>query len=229
MLKRATIIGAMATAVLLLGPAIGVHAAGDVGTAHTEVTASFLPGSGPSGPVDPTNPGGGPVINPGNPGTGATGPLRLNYVSNLIDFGANPISSSNQTYTAKATSDMINGYQSAQVSDERGTTAGWALKVSGSPMKAPVTSDTLTGATLTLPAGTVATASGTSNGAVATAVSNALDSSGGVLLGAAAGNGAGLTVDRWQPSAVQLQVMGGTAKAEAYSTDLTWTLQDAPA
>ncbi|HAT53866.1 MAG TPA: hypothetical protein DCW31_01220 [Lactobacillus sp.] len=210
-----------------MGPAMSVKAAGDVGTppATTQVTAGFIAGGGPSNPVDPTNPTGPTVTDPDNPGTGATGALRLNYVSNRIDFGRQPIQSDTTKRIGTDASNTISGYQSAQVADERGTNAGWALKVSGTELTSG--SDKLEGATLKLPKGDVVTASGVSNGAVASEVTNALDT-GGTLLSATAGNGGGLTVDRWLPGAAELTIIGGTAEVKDYSGTLTWTLQDTP-
>ena len=225
MFKKTQLFGVIAAAGLLMGPVMGVKAAGDVGTATTQVTAGFIAGQGPTGPVDPSKPGDGPITDPSHPGTGATGALRLNYVSKLISFGTQPISSATTKRVGTSGSDMIGTFQSAQVADERGTNAGWALKVSGTPLKSG--SDELTGATLKLPVGQVVTESGIDNGAVASEVSNALGT-GGTLLSAAAGKGGGLTVDRWTPAQTELTIIGGTAKATNYTTNLTWTLQDSP-
>ncbi|MCF6161223.1 MULTISPECIES: WxL domain-containing protein [Furfurilactobacillus] len=226
MFKKTQLFGVIAAFGLLIGPAMSVKAAGDVGSATTQVTAGFIAGEGPTGPVDPGNPGGGPIDDPEHPGTGATGPLRLNYVSKLISFGTQPIQSATTKRMGTTGSDVIGTYQSAQVSDERGTNAGWALKVSGTPLMSGT--DTLEGATLKLPAGEVVTESGIDNGAVASEVSNALGV-GGTLLSAPATKGGGLTVDRWTPAQTELTIIGGTAEAKDYTTNLTWTLQDSPA
>ena len=103
----------------------------------------------PVRPVDPTNPDG---PNPGTPG-----PLSIDYASSL-DFGSNEISNKDQTYFARAqTYKNPDGSASelatanyVQVSDLRGTNAGWVLKVkqNGQFRNAETLHKELTGATV---------------------------------------------------------------------------------
>ena len=103
----------------------------------------------PVRPVDPTNPDG---PNPGTPG-----PLSIDYASSL-DFGSNEISNKDQTYFARAqtyrnpdgSASELATANYVQVSDLRGTNAGWVLKVkqNGQFRNAETLHKELTGATV---------------------------------------------------------------------------------
>lgn len=114
--------------------------AGEKGDNRTSNAAvKFIPSTDPTNPTDPTDPDN-PLqpIDPTDPDhpvkPGGDGPLSIDYVSNL-DFGVQKISSSDQTYHAKAqygkkpdgTIKMVPNY--AQVTDNRGTLGGWSLSV----------------------------------------------------------------------------------------------------
>ena len=80
----------------------------------------------PTDPAEPTDP-----TNPDGPNEGTAGPLSIDFASSL-DFGVNKISSNDETYYAnpqtysdkdKVTANYV------QVSDNRGSSAGWSLKV----------------------------------------------------------------------------------------------------
>lgn len=114
----------------------------------SEATVSFTgDDTTPTKPLDPTDPG-----DPTNPGTGSAGPLSLDYVSNF-DFGTNQIPSSTQTYTAKAQ------YPRVQVTDKRGTGAGWEVQANISPI-ASADDETLKGANIILVSREVVTSPG---------------------------------------------------------------------
>lgn len=95
----------------------------------------FVPNTDPTQPVDPTNPTN-PVhpidpTNPTGPQPGTAGPLSIDYASSL-DFGSNKISSKDETYYAKpqtySDKDKVTANY-VQVTDNRGSSAGWSLKV----------------------------------------------------------------------------------------------------
>lgn len=110
--------------------------ADDGGSYNTEAGVTFSQNNTPSEPVDPDDP------NPNNPQhpvdpngddpkKGTDGPLSIDYVSSF-DFGNQKISSANQTYYAKAqafSGDKNDSALYAQVTDSRGTGAGWTLNV----------------------------------------------------------------------------------------------------
>ncbi|MEG0544190.1 MAG: WxL domain-containing protein [Carnobacterium sp.] len=111
---------------------------------------SLTDGSGivtpPLNPIDPTN----PIItaptdplDPDNNGTGAEGPLSIDYVSNFY-FGEHKISGSDMTFLGK----NLNPY--IQVTDTRGTGAGWKVQASISEFLSSDKKAVLKGAEFTL-------------------------------------------------------------------------------
>ncbi|AVK61522.1 WxL domain-containing protein [Lactobacillus sp. CBA3605] len=206
----------------------------------TDVTATFTAGNTDVTPVDPTDPDTPSTGGDGNNGGTAGSGLSLIYVTNKLDFGSHAIDVLNSnTYAANYTNAedaTTNANTSAlwgnkaviEVSDTRGTNAGWSLQVSGSALKSE-SGDTIEGGTLALPVGDVTNSgSNGANGAKSVAVTNALGTATNVLT-AANTMGAGVTVDQLDPSDVKLTVPANTAKAEAYSTTVNWSLTDTPA
>jgi len=132
LLKSTAVLGLSA---LAMGVGIPlVHA--DGGSYQTDAGVTFTPATDPTGPVDPDNPDPTNPVKPtdpdgGDPKPGTNGPLSIDYVSDF-DFGTQKISSANQTYFAKAQSysgDKADSALYAQISDNRGTSAGWTLSV----------------------------------------------------------------------------------------------------
>lgn len=165
-------------------------------------------------PTEPTDPG-----DPNNPGTGSAGPLSLDYVSNF-DFGSNKIASTTQTYIAKADQPRI------QVTDKRGTGAGWEVQAAISPIKTS-DDDVLAGANLKLVNRSVVTNSqNTSAAPVATDIT--LSSSQKTVFKADKDAGLGTWLDNFDKNTSVLTVYGGTAKAKTYNATITWTLTSGP-
>lgn len=175
---------------------------------------------------DPSTPIVDPDDNDGqtNDPTGDTGNLRIDYVSN-IDFGTQTIGSSIKTYTAqKPNKSML-----AQVSDLRGTGAGWTLQVNYDGKGFTDGDNTLKGAKLTLPTGEAATTA--DNIAVdqpAATYNVSVNDSAQTIMSAAANKGLGVWGDKMDPAAVHLEVPAGNL-AGNYTATLVWTLSDAPA
>ncbi|CAM3277603.1 WxL domain-containing protein [Lactiplantibacillus plajomi] len=209
-------------------------------TGKTDVTASFTGNTNPVTPVDPDDPN--KPVDP-DPGTnGSTsgneggGQLSLIYAPKTFNFGSHQIDVLNDQSYALDTSDTTiktSLWGSAnnvvlEVSDVRGTNAGWNLTASGSELKSG--DDKLVGASITLPGGDV-TASGATktNGAVSVAAKLATTGEAQTVLNAAAGNGAGVTVDQIKPSEIKLNVPANTAKAQTYTGSINWNLSDTPA
>lgn len=121
-------------------------------------TITFTPGEGEvTPPVDPEEPG--KPIDPEDPPSGMSGTLTLDFVSKL-NFEEQKISTKDKYYYAAPTN-LKNGDKVAnyvQVSDKRGTLAGWTLNVrQKEKFKTPPIDGKvyeLTGAQLTLPKGT---------------------------------------------------------------------------
>lgn len=82
----------------------------------------------PVTPIDPTDPE--KPIDPENPGGGTAGPLSIDFASSF-DFGKQKISVKEETYFADVQrySDGTSGPNYVQVTDKRGTAAGWSLSV----------------------------------------------------------------------------------------------------
>lgn len=227
-------------AVLAGGAAVQASAAEvSATTSHNLVT--FIAGDDSTGPVDPTDPTH-PVDpeepvdpeDPENPGTGNKGPLSLDYVTNF-KFGTHKISGQNQSYAAKNVKSYI------QLSDTRGTSAGWTLKATPGEFKSAA-GDVLKGATVSLGKGNMITAGDAkAPEAVATTLTAGESST---VIKAAKGTGEGTWVDQLFDKSVtrddapkedlganevvKLNVVGGTAKATSYTSDVKWSLEDTP-
>lgn len=257
------------TSTLLLGAVMPVVAHADENrTGTTNTTATFKANTTVVVPVDPTDP-----TKPIEPGEGNNGAqsgsgLSLIYAPGKIGFsnsdGLEIDTVNQQDYFAedgdgtKGTSLMDTsdgtgtGKVGLQVSDQRGTSAGWTLSVSatdGTVASGNAGMSTLKGATYKLPIGTAtSTGEGTDsgatarNGAVATGTEisvsgEASTASNGVLVGAASGivlsaansTGSGITTDLMDPSNILLRVPANAASAKTYTGTLNWTLSDTPA
>lgn len=123
-------------------------------------------GDTPVVPVDPTNPkdpnGQGPTDENDGTTTGQTGPMQINYLSNL-NFGDN-IAITSKTITANVKNDTPRFFQ---VSDLRGTAAGWKLNVSLGdfiPTGTTGTNKAITGASIAFKNGEAVTSNDAING-----------------------------------------------------------------
>lgn len=198
-------------------------------------TVNFKSGEGevtkPVDPKDPTN----PVVpepidplDPTNPGTGNQGPLSIDYVSN-IKFGEQKISGKDMVYSA------LNKDPFIQVTDTRGTGAGWHLTAAASEFQNADKTKTLRGAELSFKNGEVkaASESSVSNVPVASDVVFS-NTSPKTVFNAQTGEGRGTWLNVWSASGdknenVQLKVPAGAADANTeYSATISWELADAP-
>lgn len=185
----------------------------------------------PADPMDPDNP-----VDPGdptNPGTGFSGPLSIDFVSNL-DFGSKELNPGGTTEfgldeKAKPT---------VQVTDKRNTGAGWTLSVrlaadaTGTPatdMDTVWTSatDKLKGAVLTLPEATsAAVAANNQSAAPSDSEITSVNGSSQVVTTADKDQGMGSWRSNFDNAGVKLTVPAGN-KAGDYTANLTWELVDA--
>lgn len=206
---------------------------------------SFIAGSDPTDPTDPTDPEnpdpGKPDPDP-NPG-GTAGPLSLDFVSQF-EFNQQKISSETATYYANpqkwSGGNATEKPNFVQVTDNRGTFAGWNLRVKqekqfnngGSDLTQPGAE--LKGAKLTF-----------SNAALDSIVPSEFapdapksfvltPGAEDTLVTAAQNKGMGTWVYRFgddtnKDKSVALEVPGGTPKlATSYTTTLTWSLAALP-
>lgn len=238
---------------MILGVSATTHA--DTANYQSNAKIGFSAGSGPNPPVDPNQPDPTDPVSPENPdgskpAPGGNGTLTIDFASNF-DFGSHSISHADQTYYAKAqkyfnsntvTPDYV------QVTDLRGTQAGWTLKVIEDSQfeeqkSGPNKYSELKGASISLTKPNPVSKTN-QNAPTAQEVINLLPNTETTVAQAAVGQGAGTWVIRWGDQAnlqkqkdgtiltpeVTLFVPGSTPKdAAAYTTSLRWLLSDLPA
>jgi len=204
-----------------------------VGNAETNTTVLFLPSSDSPPIVDPTNPKEpyepGPT-DPQDPATGETGSLTLDYVSS-IDFGQQEISGEKKSYKSTILRPFI------QVTDRRGTGAGWIVTAAVSEFNNNATEESLIGSVIRLKGGTTISPG---NSDAPYPYKNIRLKPGGeadLVLWADPDTGRGTWVSRWYPSTeeagsendnVILEVPAGAATVGEHEAVITWTLIAAP-
>ncbi|MDZ5606391.1 WxL domain-containing protein [Bacillus pseudomycoides] len=225
-------------------------------TYESNGVVEFIPNTDPTDPVDPNNPDPEVPVNPVDPtdpegpNPGTNGPLSIDYASSL-DFGINKISNKDMTYYAKAqelSSDEGSTYvpNYVQISDNRGTNAGWTLTVK---QEGQLSNDTtqnkeLTGSQIQFVDPTVASHTEVKPPTPADVITLDPNGAESLVMSAKQSAGAGLWVDRWgtveemtgdqgekvqKTKAISLTIPGKTPKdAVKYSTKLTWNLSDVP-
>ena len=218
---KKTILATLLISTTILAGTVAVHADDLSGKSTAKIGLTKQDPDNPVGPIDPIDPDDNP---PSNDPTGNTGDLRIDYISN-IDFGTQTISGKTETYIAEKPASLTE----SQVSDLRGTGAGWHLQVNYDTEKPGFTSEdkTLSGAELTLPSGTAksvadnkATPPATSEVVVNDAAQN--------IMTATANTGLGTWADEMDTANVSLKVPSGNLVGD-YTATLVWTLLDAPA
>lgn len=241
-----------AAATLLLSLGTGALSANAADTESKEYkstgTLKLIQDTSITPPVDPTDPTN-PVTPVDPPGPGTTGPLSIDFASNL-DFGEQKISTVTETYNAKPTQvttadgDVEDRPNYVQVTDKRGGQKGWNLTVKQSGQFATKGNDDvadgieLSGAQITLNNGT-AVKSAASEATIPSTVNNnivldAEDGATSVVMAANADEGGGTWISRFgdedtMTDSVELKVPGGSLKeAATYNTELVWVIEAAP-
>lgn len=211
----------MLLSISILGAAMSFAAEEEQGPkkADSKVNVGVEPGDDtetPTDPIDPEDP-----ENPGEGGTGQTGPLTIDMVTNL-DFGTFKLTSGAVTVTAnkdKKKNPM------AQVTDKRGTGAGWTLDVAISDFQS-TDSHVLKGAELSIPKGELK--------------SNVLDQTIApetfalvvnkdpqTIMAATKDKGLGTWANSYEKTQTNLTIPAGNYVGE-YGATMTWTLSNAP-
>lgn len=148
---------AITAGIVLLGSHMGmqtVNATGDSATTTGKIKFIVDEDNTVTPPVDPEGSPGEP-INPAVPEGGSTGnggPLSLDFAPNF-DFSEQVVSTTTKTYYAGLVADKETGREVAnfvQLSDKRGTGAGWTLSVIQNGQFSSSDGDVLTGAELHL-------------------------------------------------------------------------------
>ncbi|MDA3972743.1 WxL domain-containing protein [Enterococcus thailandicus] len=221
----------------------------------------FVPNTDPTKPVDPENPDPNEPVEPTDPTSpdekpspGTEGPLSIDFASSL-DFGSQKISNKNETYFARSQK-FTNGTPArgnyVQVSDNRGTNAGWSLFVKQNGQFISYINSlngTLTGAEITLSNSAINGLSHTKKPEGPTEIKLKPTAEDTLVMASTQTAGAGTWVNVWGTAedvvekdetgkdatvsvnkAVNLFIPGDTPKdAVKYMTTLTWTLKDVPA
>ncbi len=226
----------------------------------TNGAVEFTPSTDPTSPVNPDNPDPNVPIepfdptDPDGPRPGTDGPLSIDYASSL-DFGLNKISNKDEIYFARAqsykTEDTPSTANYVQISDNRGSNAGWVLKVKQNSQFTSTTetlNDTLIGAEITFDEPYVASNSSATEPIATKPVKLTPDGAECTLVTAIATSGAGTWITKWGSvetiqekdedgndvetevtKDIHLSVPGSTPKdAVKYTTTLTWNLSDVP-
>lgn len=135
MKKQFTLFAATALAAMTVVPTIGFADETAPITYDSKGTVEFVAPTTPNKPLNPTTPDPKNPVNPKNPdGTpsnpGTSGPITLDFASSF-DFGKQEITSADKDYDASAQllSDGKYVPDYAQITDNRGTFAGWTLSV----------------------------------------------------------------------------------------------------
>lgn len=144
-----------------------------------------------------------------------------------LDFGSHDISASTQSYQATTVSGQI------QVSDLRGSAAGWELTANLSSFNLGsigTDSPTLAGAYITVSNQSIAAQD--SNVATAPTAADSLvltsGSSSVRILLAESGTGLGVWNSTWSNAGITLTVLPGTAQTGVSYAVINWSLQDTP-
>ncbi|MBC1417707.1 WxL domain-containing protein [Listeria fleischmannii] len=196
----------------------------ETSSASTTGTVQLITGGEEITPVDPNEP-----IQPGDgKETGNKGPLSIDYVPNFL-FGQVAVGGSTLVLTDQNTNPFV------QVSDNRGSGAGWTLKLSASSFKnnedetKALIGTILTIGQVTPEAVDETNASGLPTGSAQ--IFGASDTSAKTIMAAAADSGMGSWKGKFKTgtgaNSVTLTIPAGN-KVGSYTSTLTWSLNNAP-
>ncbi|MGH1815553.1 WxL domain-containing protein [Enterococcus casseliflavus] len=229
---------------VLLASAVLLNTTTYVEVEATEYTSNgaieFEPDSSVTNPVDPTDPER-PVTpidptDPEGPQTGTAGPLSIDFASSF-QFGKQLITTETKNYKAELQefSDGTVGPNYVQVTDKRGTQAGWALSVVQNGQFKTAEDEELEGAELSINFGASASIMSDDIAPEITHSHAFIPNREITLVNAEARKGMGTWVYKFGEDAVEgadainLNVPGRAVKlAKEYRTTLTWKLSDVP-
>lgn len=218
-----------------LGALVIVSLATPVTAADSTAVIEFTPATDapdvldPTTPTTPYEPGPAPA-DPQGEFTGETGPLTLDFVSN-ITFGTNEIQAGDAEYASETLRPFI------QVTDRRGTGEGWNVTATASDFTSDTGETSLDGAVLTLTNSEVVTNNLTATPPVASeTITLTMGGEPATVVSAAEDTGFGSWITRWLPTvtgatendSVTLEIPAGNATQGSHSATISWTLADAP-
>lgn len=196
-----------------------------VSAESSKANLSFTEDNSSTNPVNPEN----PDLPGEGGGTGAPGPLSIDYVPSL-PFGTQKITGKIETYKTSNKKPYI------QVTDKRGTGAGYTIKANLSEfVSLDDPTKSLAGAKIDFKDADVATTSTNSSAAPTPNKSIALQAGGEPvqILKADSDKGMGTWVQRWLSAnddneKVELTVNTNNAYKAAYEGTITWSVEVAP-
>lgn len=214
-----------------LATGLAAPAAFAAGTSTSDATITFTEDGSATKPKDPDD----PDKESGDDGTEMAGPLSIDYVPDL-DFGEYVLNGKNQTYNATTMKPYI------QVSDKRGTGAGWKVSAKLSHFTTAGTTEGSQGnsfpGVLTFRNPTTVSTTGNNSKPPVTETSITLASGDTEkkLVGTEnPGDGMGSWLTRWYPKnettsndSLTLTLNTSNAYADSYKASVTWILSDAP-
>ena len=241
---KKSIIGTLMLSTILLGSVTITHADSAYNSNGKINFSEKTDPVDPVNPTDPSKPDPDPIdpINPPNPPTHNPGPLSLDRVPALFDFGDQKISMKEETYTSQLTDgpqqegeEPVTPLHVLQVTDNRSDMNGWSVKVFRTEFaKTDDPESKLDGSTLTIPAGIGRNAIAAdpaqqdpnliSNGAVNIPVGDLTGAQTVVGVKNEVGAGKDTSAYSWESKDETLTVPGNTAKQGAYESTITWTL-----
>lgn len=247
-MKKAMIGSALFSVVVLLAP-MNVQAAGDGTTTgnsgETNAQITFEAASTDIKPVNPNMPSEPDTTNPSTSNVtsheNSTGPALIYVTPQMTFHGADNKTLidlyQNKSYFATVSKDQPaaksaepfdwNSKFVVEVADGRGAAAKWQVKVAGDKLKGGTTPDTIENVTMTWPQALVKNSSqGDLSAKVSKDLTINLGDNAQDILVASQGVGAGVTAAQFNPSDIKLNIPVNSAKPEAYSTTLHWTLTD---
>lgn len=245
-LSKIAVTGMLAVGILVSSQ-LNPYAA-EVGSVKTKGDVTFKQDDRKVNPLDPENPDGENPIVPLDPEKieGTPGPLSIDYISHF-HFGEQLISAKDETYYAKldkvqlADGSEVERPNFLQVTDKRGTNAGWKLQVQqGAQFSTDVAGKAkeLRGATIKITDPIVKTTADNKAGAPKANPSITLVPEGAAqdVLTAQQDQGMASWIETFggngtEAKSVSLSVPGTSEKVKdaTYTTELTWTLSDTPA
>lgn len=257
-MKKSKLVATLALSTVALSIAANTVQADEANSYESNGAVQFIPNEGKTDPVDPINPDPDQPVNPvdptkpDGPDDGTNGPLSIDYASSF-DFGVNRISNKDENYFARAQKYTNNADTPnfIQVSDNRGTNAGWILKVKQVAQFESATetlNHTLTGAKISLSSPKVSSNAENVASPVAKDNLSLIPGAETIVTSAEKNAGAGTWSTYWGSveqvdevnqagetnkvnvtKDINLSVPGSTPKdAVKYQTKLVWTITEAP-
>lgn len=216
-LTKMNVLGLVILTGFTLSSASALAAEAEAGSASTPAKILLEKGDDTGGGTDPIIP-----IEPLDPP--AKGSLRIDAAS-AFDFGSLKLG-------AAASKDVVVPQDKAvgvQVTDLRGSGAGWALTAKIDDLKGKTTPTNILKATISIPKGKISTSADGDMTMPAVSAALTLGKAAAPVMTAKKGNGLGVWANDFNGAGSLVSIKIPTnAYVDNYSGNITWSLQDAP-